>query len=173
MNIEQYAAKAREDAKLLETQREMNKRDRAKRAEENLVDEAKMSFYKHPIANGEMLPRDAVEWVLLNVQKTNAVTWDDANDRFEEDIENEAVVSVWLEAKTHKHFLHVMQKQIVVVDVEGPDDPDSAEANVKTEKKWITLGVYQPGEKVESNIVQMNALSAVNRTKIEQLSDIV
>ena len=168
MNIEQYAAKAREDAELLATQREMNKRDRAKRAEESLVDEAKMSFYKHPIANGEMLPRDAVEWVLLNVQKTNGVIWDDANERYAEDIESEAVVSVWLEAKTHKHFLHVMQQQLEVVDVNEPE-----EGGVETEKKWVTLGVYQPGEKVESNIVQMNALSAVNRTKIEQLSDIV
>jgi len=168
MNIDQYAAKAREDEKLLQTQRAMNERDRRRRAEEGLVDETKKQFYKQPIANGELLPKTAVEWVLMNVQKTPGVTWDDAHDRYEEDIESEAVVSVWLEAKSHKHFLHVMQEQLEVVDVN-----EAEEGGVETEKKWTTLGVFQPGEKVESNIVQMNALSAVNRQKIEKLSDIV
>ena len=165
MNLEQYAEKARADEKLLQTQREMNMRDRRRRAEEETVEVAREMFYKHPLASGELLPQNSVEWVLMSVQKTSGVRWDSANSRYAEDVESEAIVSVWRESKSQKDFLHVVE----INDSNSNSNSNSSDS----EEKFSDLGIFQPNEKEMKILVQMNALSAVRRQKIERLSDIV
>lgn len=160
MNLDEYARKAQEDQELFRTQQAMNEKDRRRRQQEELVDVAREHFMETDLANGTLIPEDLTSWVCISVSTTTGITLtvegiqDDGSmiKSYQEALGKEALVSVWLESKSHKYFAHIIQKD---------DDGE-----------WVDYGVFQPGETSERNIVQMNALSFVRRNKIESLSDI-